>query len=178
MNDGKNKRSCDRGEKDRIMQGGVGGLNVCGQIRFLSLLPDGANCFSFDNSGRGFAEILHLSKNNYFPIWVRRVIRGGSDADPSSFINFKIMMSVFPLKEGNNCNDNPRGYCDIFEDLLPHDFGIDSTMTSGVENVVADCAEHGVYERPTDDVVCNPMNGAGDGEPTSLILSRTAPMPD
>lgn len=109
------------------MQGGVGRLNVYGKIGFVSLLPDGANCFSFDNSGRGFAEILQLSKNDYFPIWVRRAIRGSGDAEPSSFINLKIMMSVFPLKEGNNCNDNARGYCDILEDLLPHDRGRDFT---------------------------------------------------
>lgn len=129
VNDGKDKRSRDGGEKDWIMQGGVGGLNVCGKIGVVSLLPNGANCFPFDNSGRGFAEILQLSKNDYFPIRVRRVIWGSSDADPGSFINLKIMMSVFPLKKGTNCNDNPRGYCGIFEDLLPHDFGIDLSVS-------------------------------------------------
>jgi hypothetical protein len=143
VKNGKDKRSRDSGEKYWIMQGRVGGLDLCVKIRVLSLLPYRTNCFSFNNSGRGFSEILQLSKNDHFPIRVRRVIWGSSDADPSSFINLKIMMSVFPLKEGNNCNDNRRGYCDIFEGLLQHEFGSDST-TLGVEDVVANCAKHGV----------------------------------
>ena len=60
----KDKRSRDSGEKDRIVQGGVGWLNLCGQIRIVSLLPYRTNCFSFDNSGGGFAEILHLGEND------------------------------------------------------------------------------------------------------------------
>ena len=65
VNDGKDERSRDGGEKDGIMQGGVGGLNLCGEIRLLPLFPYRTNCSSFNNSGRGFAEVLQLTKTTF-----------------------------------------------------------------------------------------------------------------
>jgi hypothetical protein len=64
VNDGKDKRSSHGGKKDWIVHCGIGRLDICGQIRLVSLLPHGTDGFSFDNSGRGFAEILHLSEND------------------------------------------------------------------------------------------------------------------
>ena len=99
------------------------------------MLPYRTNCFSFDNSGWGFPEILQLSKNGYSPIRVRRVIWGGSDADPGPFVNLKIVMSVFPLQDSKNGNGSSRDYCDIFEDelqmILERAMGIEPAATHG-----------------------------------------------